>query len=135
MLTLKYGVSSVTVIVCVDNFKISYIEVKSEVKITMSDSAERSVKIPIFEGTLDSWTTLEPRFIATADLKGYGEFLTSDYVLTTDSGHIVEFKKKKRKAYNGLLLENETRELIYLIKAAKAVEYPRGDARKAFLAL
>ena len=72
VLTLKSGGSAVTVIVCADNLRISYIEVKSEVKITMSDSAEISVKIPVFAGTSDAWTTWEPRFIATADLKGYG---------------------------------------------------------------
>ena len=47
-----------------DNLKISYIEVKSEV-ITMSENEERSVKIPVFAGTLDAWTRWEPRFIAT----------------------------------------------------------------------
>ena len=64
----------------------------------MSESAERSVKIPVFAGTSDAWTTLEPRFIATAYLKGYGEFITGNEVLTTDSGYIVEFKKKNREA-------------------------------------
>ena len=117
-----------------DNLKISYIEVKSEV-ITMSERAERSVKIPVFAGTSDSWTTWEPIFIATADLKGYGKLLTGDKVLTTDSFQIIEFKKKNREAYNGLLLANEKRECMSLIKTAKTVEYPRGDARKAFLAL
>ena len=48
----------------------------------MSESAERIVKILVFAGTSDSWTTWEPRFIATADLKGYGELLTGDEVLT-----------------------------------------------------
>ena len=93
------------------------------------------MKIPVFAGASDAWTTWEPRFIETADLKGYGEFLTGNEVLTTESGHIVEFKKKNREAYNGLFLANETRECISLITAAKTVEYPRGDARKAFLAL
>ena len=44
----------------------------------MSESAERSVKIPVFAGTSDAWTMWEPRFIATAYLKGYGELLTGD---------------------------------------------------------
>ena len=114
-----------------DNLKISYIEVKSEV-ITMSERAERSVKIPVFAGTSDAWTTWEPIFIATADLKGYGELLTGDEVLTADSLQIISFKKKNREAYNGLLLTNKTRECIYLITAAKTVDYPRGDTRKAF---
>ena len=73
------------------------------------------------------------RFIATADLKGYGEFITGNKVLTTGSTQVVEFKKKNRESYNGLLLANETRECISLITAAKTMEYPRGDARKAFL--
>ena len=33
------------------------------------------------------------------------------------------------------MLENETRECISLITAAKTAEYPRGDARNAFLAI
>ena len=98
----------------------------------MSESAERSVKIRVFAGTSDAWTTWEPSFIATADLKGYGELLTGNEVLTTDSTHIIEFKKKNSEAYNGLLLANETRECTSLIMAAKTVEYPRGDARKSF---
>ena len=56
-------------------------------------------------------------------------------MLTTDSTQVIEFKKKNREAYNGLLLENETRECILLITAVKTIEYPRGDARKVFLAL
>ena len=51
----------------------------------MSESADRSVKILVFAGTSDSWTKWEPRFIATTDLKGYGELLTGDETLTTDS--------------------------------------------------
>ena len=101
----------------------------------MSDRSKRSVKIRVFTGTSDAWTTWEPRFIATADLKGYGELLTGNEVLTTDSTQAIEFNKKKREAYNGLLLANETREFIYLVTAARTVEYPRGDTRKAFLAL
>ena len=99
----------------------------------MSDRSDVSVKIPVLSGTSDSWTTWEPRFIATADLKGYGELLTGDELLTTDSAQIIEFKKKNREAYNGILLANETRECISLITAVKTVEYSRGDARKAFL--
>ena len=95
-------------------------------------SADRSVKLPVFAGTSDSWTTWEPRFIATADLKGYGELLTGDEVLTEDSSEIIAFKRKNREAYNGLLLANETRECISLITAAKTVQYPRGDARNLF---
>ena len=101
----------------------------------MSESAERSVKIRVFAGTSDAWTTWKPRFIATADLKGYGELLTGDEILTTDSAQIIEFKEKSREAYNGLFLENETRECILLIMTAKTMEYPRGDTRKAFVAL
>ena len=67
------------------------------------------MKIPVFAGTSDAWTTWEPRFIATADLKGYGELLTGDETLTTDSAKIIEFKKKNREAYNGIFLSNETR--------------------------
>ena len=85
----------------------------------MSKIAERSVKIPVFVGTSDVWTTWEPRFISTKDLKGYGELLTGDEILKTDSAQIIEFKKKKREAYNGLLMANETRECISLITAAK----------------
>ena len=91
----------------------------------MSESTERSVKIPVFAGTSDAWTTWEPRFIATTDLKGYSKPLMGDETLTTDSAQIIEFKKKNREAYNGLLLENETRECILLITAAKTAEYPR----------
>ena len=101
----------------------------------MSDSINRGVKIPVFAGTSEAWTTWEPRFIATADLKGDGEFLTGDLLITSDVGEIVTFKKKNRQAYNGLLLENDTTECIQLITAQKMVEYSRGDARKAFLAL
>ena len=64
----------------------------------MSDRSERSVRIPVFVGTLDAWTTWDPRFIETADLKGYGELLTGDEVLTSDRAQIIEFKKKKRVA-------------------------------------
>ena len=101
----------------------------------MTDRSERSVKIPVFLGTSDAWTTWEPRSIATADLKGYGELLTGDEVLTKDSAEIIQFKKNNREAYNIILLSNETRECISLITAAKTMEYPRGDARKAFCVL
>ena len=74
-------------------------------------------------------------FIANAGLKVYGDFLTGDEVLTTESGHIVEFKKKNRDAYNGLFLANKTRECISLITDAKTVKYQKGDARKVFLTL
>ena len=60
----------------------------------MSDRSERSVKIPVFAGTSDAWATWERRFIATADLKVYGEFLTGNKMLTTDSTQVVEFKKR-----------------------------------------
>ena len=79
------------------------------------------MKIPVFAGTSDAWTTWEPRFISTADLKSYGELLTGDEVLTSDSAQIIALKKKNREAYNGLLLANETRECIVLITAAKTV--------------
>ena len=101
----------------------------------MSDSIDRGVKIPAFSGTSEAWTTWEPRFIAMADLKGYGELLTGDLLITSDVGEIAAFKKKNREAYNGLLLTNDTRECIQLIMAQKTAEYPRGDARKAFLLL
>ena len=101
----------------------------------MSDPIDRGVKIPVFAGTSDAWTTWEPRFIATADLKGYGELLTGDSLITSNVAKIIIFKKKNREAYNGLLLANDTRECIQLITAQKTAEYPRGDARKAFLAL
>ena len=35
------------------------------------------------------------KIIATADLKGYGELLTGDEELPTDSAEIIEFKRKK----------------------------------------
>ena len=101
----------------------------------MSDSIDRGVKIPVFAGTSEAWTTWEPRFISTVDLKGYGESLTGDLLITSNVGEIVAFKNKNREAYNGLLLANDTREFIQLITAQKTAEYLRGDARKAFQAL
>ena len=62
----------------------------------MSEIAERSVKIPVLEGTSDAWTTWEPRFIVNADFNGYCEMLTGDEVLTSDSAQIIEFKNKNR---------------------------------------
>ena len=101
----------------------------------MSESAERSVSISVFAGTSDAWTTWKPIFIETAELKGYGELITGYKVLTSDSLQIISFKKKNREAYKGIFLANETRECISMITAEKTVEYPRGDARKAFLVL
>ena len=63
----------------------------------MSDPIDRGVKIPVFAGTSDAWTTWEPRFIATADLKGYGELLTGDSLITSDVAEIIIFKKKTGK--------------------------------------
>ena len=66
----------------------------------MSDSIDRGVNIPVFAGTSEAWTTWEPRFIATEDLKGYGELLTVDFIITSHDGEIVTFKKNNREAYN-----------------------------------
>ena len=48
--------------------------------------------------------------------------LTGDLLILSDVGEIVAFKKKKREAYIGLLLANDTRESIQLIKAQKTAE-------------
>ena len=64
----------------------------------MSDSIDRGIKIPVFAGTSEAWTTWEPRFIATEDLKGYVEFLTGDQLITRNVKEVIAFKKKKREA-------------------------------------
>ena len=87
----------------------------------MSESVERSVNLLVFVGTLDYWTTWEPSFITTADLKGYGKLFTVNEILMTDSAQIIKFKKNNREAYNGQFLANEIRKFISLIMAVKTV--------------
>ena len=64
----------------------------------MRDLIDRGINISVFAGNSEAWTPWEPRSIATQDLKGYGEFLTSDLLITSNVKEIIAFKRKKREA-------------------------------------